>query len=122
MFCNSSKPFFRGWLLTNTPQYLITHSNPFPACPAATHQGISIPDHLLDRMNPAVMDDTFSRASRLGLDPSQLFTKLMAHPRLLEKLQQPRVMTAFLDISEDPARQAKYEADQELLDVVYKVW
>ncbi|GLI66669.1 hypothetical protein VaNZ11_010599 [Volvox africanus] len=84
-------------------------------------RGHSIPDHLLERMSPAAMDDTFARASRLGLDPSQLFSKLMAHPGLLAKLQQPRVMAAFLDISEDPSRQAKYEGDKELLEVVQKV-
>ncbi|GIL84785.1 hypothetical protein Vretimale_14429 [Volvox reticuliferus] len=84
-------------------------------------RGLSIPDHLLERMSPAAMDDTFARASRLGLDPGQLFSRLMAHPGLLAKLQQPRVMAAFLDISEDPSRQAKYEGDKELLEVVQKV-
>ncbi|PNH09631.1 Protein TIC 40, chloroplastic [Tetrabaena socialis] len=84
-------------------------------------RGMSIPDHLLERMSPTAMDETFARAQRLGLDPAQLFTKLMAHPGLLAKLQQPRVMMAFLDIAEDPARQAKYEADTELLEVVFKV-
>ncbi|GLC39353.1 hypothetical protein PLESTB_000894100 [Pleodorina starrii] len=84
-------------------------------------RGLSIPDHLLERMNPTTMDETFARASRLGLDPGTMFTKLMSHPGLLAKLQQPRVMAAFLDISEDPSRQAKYEGDKELLEVVHKV-
>ncbi|EFJ45541.1 hypothetical protein VOLCADRAFT_106004 [Volvox carteri f. nagariensis] len=84
-------------------------------------RGLSIPDHLLDRMSPAAMDDTFARASRLGLDPGQMFTKLMGHPGLLAKLQQPRILAAFLDISEDPSREIKYEGEKDLLEVVHKV-
>ncbi|KAG2452674.1 hypothetical protein HYH02_002907 [Chlamydomonas schloesseri] len=84
-------------------------------------RGLPIPDHLLERMTPGAMDDTFARAQRLGIDPGALFTKLMQHPLLLAKLQQPRVMTAFLDIAEDPSRQSKYADDKELLDVVFKV-
>ncbi|KAG2492067.1 hypothetical protein HYH03_009565 [Edaphochlamys debaryana] len=84
-------------------------------------RGFNIPDHLLDRMNPASMDATFERSRRLGLDPGSLFSKLMGHPGLLAKLQEPRVMTAFLDIAEDPSRQSKYEGDKELLEVVLKV-
>ncbi|KXZ49852.1 hypothetical protein GPECTOR_19g303 [Gonium pectorale] len=84
-------------------------------------RGLTIPDHLLERMSPSSMDDTFARAQRLGLDPGALFTKLMSHPGLLAALQQPRVMAAFLDIAEDPSRQSKYEHDKELLDVVFKV-
>ncbi|KAG2427871.1 hypothetical protein HXX76_012191 [Chlamydomonas incerta] len=84
-------------------------------------RGLPIPDHMLERMTPGAMDDTFARAQKLGIDPGQLFTKLMQHPLLLAKLQQPRVMTAFLDIAEDPSRQSKYADDKELLDVVFKV-
>ncbi|GFR46411.1 hypothetical protein Agub_g7993 [Astrephomene gubernaculifera] len=84
-------------------------------------RGINIPDHMLERLSPTSMDETFARAKRLGLDPAVLFQRLMAHPGLLAKLQQPRFMVAFLDIAEDPTRQAKYEGDKEVLDVVFQV-
>lgn len=61
---------------------------PCPSCP----QGMPLPDTLLDRMTPASMESTFSSAQRMGLDPGKVLSRLMGHPGLVAKLQDPRVM------------------------------
>ncbi len=55
-------------------------------------QGMPLPDTLLDRMTPASMESTFSSAQRMGLDPGKVLSRLMGHPGLVAKLQDPRVM------------------------------
>eukprot|EP00197_Chlamydomonas_leiostraca_P003618 CAMPEP_0202859068 /NCGR_PEP_ID=MMETSP1391-20130828/1349_1 /ASSEMBLY_ACC=CAM_ASM_000867 /TAXON_ID=1034604 /ORGANISM="Chlamydomonas leiostraca, Strain SAG 11-49" /LENGTH=311 /DNA_ID=CAMNT_0049538073 /DNA_START=105 /DNA_END=1040 /DNA_ORIENTATION=+ len=84
-------------------------------------QGFKIPSHVLDRMTSAHMDDTLARASKLGLQPGQLFQKLMAYPGLLKRLQEPRVMQAFMEIASDPSCASKYAAEPDILEVVRKV-
>lgn len=84
-------------------------------------RGMPLPDTLLDRMTPASMESTFSSAQRMGLDPGKVLSRLMGHPGLVAKLQDPRVMQAFLEIGQDPSAQAKYAHDTELLEVVTKV-
>ena len=57
---------------------VFVHCTPIPA------QKLHIPDHVLETMTPKHMEATFDRASKMGVDPQQLFTKLVAHPELLQ--------------------------------------
>ena len=57
---------------------VFVHCTPLPA------QKLHIPDHVLETMTPKHMEATFDRASKMGVDPQQLFTKLVAHPELLQ--------------------------------------
>jgi hypothetical protein len=56
---------------------------------------LRIPSHILQSMSASHMDETFQRARKMGVDPQAVFSKLQSHPRLLGKLQEPKVMEAF---------------------------
>ncbi|GAX73499.1 hypothetical protein CEUSTIGMA_g951.t1 [Chlamydomonas eustigma] len=85
------------------------------------HQKLPIPSHVLDQMTPGHMEATFQRASKLGVDPQQLFSRLVSHPELLKKLQQPKIMTAFMDMSRNPQNASMYANDAETMEVVQEI-
>ncbi|KAG1663960.1 hypothetical protein FOA52_001086 [Chlamydomonas sp. UWO 241] len=81
-------------------------------------QNLKIPSHVLEGMTAGHMEKTFDRAAKMGVDPQALFARLMNQPVLLAKLQQPKIMSAFMDISTNPANAARYAGDRETMEVV----
>lgn len=69
------------------------------SCLNPNQQKMHIPSHVLEGMTPGHMEETFERAARMGVDPKQLFVKLVSHPELLKKLQEPQILAAFMDLS-----------------------
>ena len=55
----------------------------------------------------------------MGVDPQAVFAKLQAHPHLLAKLQDPKVMEAFTRISQNPS--ATIHVDPETLAVIQEI-
>ncbi|KAF5836934.1 hypothetical protein DUNSADRAFT_5211 [Dunaliella salina] len=82
-------------------------------------QNIKLPVQAINNMSAKNMEETFSRAKRLGIDPARIFQKLVSHPEIFKKLQQPHVLRAFLEVSRNPAALSSY--DLETIEVVRKV-
>lgn len=57
-------------------------------------QGIKIPSYVLDKMTSQHVEDTFAKVKHMGVNPNSLFQKLMAHPAILQRLQEPHIMQA----------------------------
>lgn len=46
----------------------------------------------------------------MGINPVDQISKLMSHPELTERLKEPLVLSAFMDISQFPENISKYDA------------
>lgn len=45
----------------------------------------------------------------MGINPVDQISKLMSHPELTERLKEPQILSAFMDISETPENISKYD-------------
>lgn len=84
-----------------------------PACPS---QGM-LPTSMMAELSPDRLNAAFEQSQRAGVDPAATFKKLMAYPGLMQKLQEPRIMKAFMDISANPDSLSKYKDDPEVVEV-----
>lgn len=98
--------------MVQAPRTTITHTIPFMYM-----QGMAIPQEVLDKISAENLEATFTKAEGAGLNPVQLFNSLIHHPDLLAKLRDPRVMSAFMDVTKTPSNLAKYQSEPEIVEV-----
>ncbi|MEW5298420.1 MAG: hypothetical protein WDW36_001545 [Sanguina aurantia] len=80
---------------------------------------VVIPPHILERLGSQNMEETFARAGKMGINPVDQISKLMSHPELTERLKEPHILSAFMDISQFPENISKY--DEPTQEVLFKI-
>lgn len=64
---------------------------------------MAIPQAVLDKISTENLDETFSKAGKMGLNPVDLFQKLVAYPGLLARLKDPKVRQSSMHESPEHA-------------------
>lgn len=72
---------------------------------------------MVANMSGERLEAAFQQSQAAGLDPTTMFSKLMAYPGLLAKLRDPRIMRAFMDLSQNPNSLAKYRDEPDIVEV-----
>ena len=69
-------------------------------------------------MTPEKMQEQFNQ---MGMDPSEMVSKIMADPELAQLMTKPSVLSAIAECSKDPMALAKYTGDKEVMLVFEKM-
>lgn len=64
---------------------------------------------------PMSFDAALSESARLGLDPASIFHKMTSNPQLADKMRDPRIMKAVMQLTHDPSTHELYKNDTDVL-------
>lgn len=73
---------------------------------------------MLKYMNSDVVKQQFEQ---IGLSPEEVVGKILANPDIAASLQNPRVVEAIMDCSQNPLNITKYQNDKEVMDALLKI-
>jgi hypothetical protein len=81
------------------------------------------PGAVQDLMNDADMspDKMQAQFDAMGMDPSDMVSKIMQDPELATLMTKPNVLAAIAECSKDPMAIMKYSSDQEIMTVFEKM-